>query len=153
VRLSGLMCLVAVVSFALMIPGAVEAARINELSDSTLMDRTVRFFTFKDPSLRNALAGSMLLGVCCGLMGTFLVVRKLSLLGDALSHAVLPGVALGFLWNMSKDPLAIFVGATLAGLLEPAPCNFFARRQGKRRMPPWALCLPRSSAWESAFSR
>ncbi len=107
----------AVVGFALLIPEAAEAARINELSDSTLVDRAVRFFTFKDPSLRNALAGSMLLGVCCGLMGAFLVVRKLSLLGDALSHAVLPGVALGFLWNMSKDPLAIFVGATLAGLL------------------------------------
>jgi manganese/zinc/iron transport system permease protein len=103
--------------FALLIHEAAEAARINELSDSTLIDRAVRFFSFKDPSLRNALAGSMLLGVCCGLMGAFLVVRKLSLLGDALSHALLPGVALGFLWNMSKDPLAIFVGATLAGLL------------------------------------
>jgi ABC-type Mn2+/Zn2+ transport system permease subunit/Mn-dependent DtxR family transcriptional regulator len=105
------------VCLVLLVPEAVEAARINELSDSTLTDRAVRFFSFRDPSLRNALAGSMLLGVCCGLMGTFLVVRKLSLLGDALSHAVLPGVALGFLWNMSKDPVAIFVGATLAGLL------------------------------------
>ena len=99
------------------VPELALAARINELTESTLLDRTVRFFTFKDPSLRNALLGSMLLGVCCGLMGAFLVVRKLSLLGDALSHAVLPGVALGFLWNMSKDPVAIFVGATLVGLL------------------------------------
>ncbi len=97
--------------------GAAEAARINELSDSTTMDRAARFFTFQDPSLRNALAGSMLLGVCCGLMGAFLVVRKLALMGDALSHAVLPGVALGFLWNMTKDPIAIFIGATIAGLL------------------------------------
>ena len=97
--------------------GAAEAARINELSDSTTLDRAARFFTFQDPSLRNALAGSMLLGVCCGLMGAFLVVRKLALMGDALSHAVLPGVALGFLWNMTKDPVAIFIGATVAGLL------------------------------------
>ena len=109
--------LLAAVCFALIVPGMAEAARINELSESTLMERAARFFSFRDPSLRNALAGSMLLGICCGLMGAFLVVRKLSLLGDALSHAVLPGVALGFLWNMSKDPLAIFVGATLAGLL------------------------------------
>ena len=114
-RSSGLV--LSVVCFALIVPGAAEAARINELSDSTVMERAARFFSFSDPSLRNALAGSMLLGICCGLMGAFLVVRKLSLLGDALSHAVLPGVALGFLWNMSKDPLAIFVGATLAGLL------------------------------------
>jgi manganese/zinc/iron transport system permease protein len=96
---------------------AAHAARINELSDSTVAERAVRFFTFQDASLRNALAGSMLLGVCCGLMGAFLVVRKLALMGDALSHAVLPGVALGFLWNMTKDPIAIFVGATVAGLL------------------------------------
>ncbi|MGF1678802.1 MAG: metal ABC transporter permease [Candidatus Methylacidiphilales bacterium] len=101
----------------LLLPEAAHAARINELSDSTLWDRTVRFFTFQDPSLRFALLGSMLLGIACGLMGVFLVVRKLSLMGDALSHAVLPGVALGFLWNMSKDPVAIFLGATLVGLL------------------------------------
>lgn len=96
---------------------AATAARINELSDSTVLERATRFFTFQDPSLRNALAGSMLLGVCCGLMGAFLVVRKLALMGDALSHAVLPGVALGFLWNMTKDPVSIFIGATVAGLL------------------------------------
>ena len=59
----------------------------------------------------------MLLGISCGLLGSFIVVRKMALFGDALSHAVLPGVALGFLWNMSKDPVAIFIGATLAGLL------------------------------------
>jgi ABC-type Mn2+/Zn2+ transport system permease subunit/Mn-dependent DtxR family transcriptional regulator len=108
---------VLVVAGMILVPELAFAARINEVTESTLMDRAVRFFTFKDPSLRNALLGSMLLGVCCGLMGAFLVVRKLSLLGDALSHAVLPGVALGFLWNMSKDPVAIFVGATLVGLL------------------------------------
>ena len=108
---------VLVVAGMILVPELAFAARINEVTESTLMDRAVRFFTFKDPSLRNALLGSMLLGVCCGLMGAFLVVRKLSLLGDALSHAVLPGVALGFLWNKSKDPVAIFVGATLVGLL------------------------------------
>lgn len=101
-------------------PAAAEAARISELADSSMASRAVRFFTFQDPSLRYALAGSMLLGVCCGLMGAFLVVRKLALMGDALSHAVLPGVALGYLWNLTKDPIAIFIGATLAGLLGAA---------------------------------
>src|SRR5688572_9508466 len=62
----------------------------------------------------------MLLGISCGLLGSFLVVRKMALVGDALSHAVLPGVALGFLWNMSKDPVAIFIGATAAGLVGAA---------------------------------
>ncbi len=93
------------------------AARVGELVDVPVWDRLLRLTTFADPSLRYALGGSMLLGICCGLMGTFLVVRRLSLMGDALSHAVLPGVALGFLWNATKDPVAIFVGATVAGLL------------------------------------
>lgn len=94
-----------------------EAARIGETAPSDAWEKAVRFFAFRDPAVRYALAGSLLLGLCCGLMGSFLVVRKLSLMGDALSHAVLPGVALGFLWTMQKNPLAIFVGATAAGLL------------------------------------
>ena len=93
------------------------AVRIGDISETSLWDQATRFFTFQDPSVRYALLGSMLLGISCGLLGSFLVVRKMALVGDALSHAVLPGVALGFLWNMSKDPVAIFVGATLAGLL------------------------------------
>jgi len=94
-----------------------EAARISELAGWDFSERAARFFSLQDPSLRYALAGSILLGICCGLMGTFLVVRKLALMGDALSHAVLPGVALGFLWSMTKNPLAIFIGAVVAGLL------------------------------------
>ena len=94
-----------------------EGARIGELADWDFGSQTVRFFSLQDASVRYALAGSMLLGLCCGLMGAFLVVRKLALMGDALSHAVLPGVALGFLWGMTKNPVAIFAGAVGAGLL------------------------------------
>jgi manganese/zinc/iron transport system permease protein len=93
------------------------ADRISDLAQTQLLDQAFRFFTFQDPAVRYALAGSMLLGITCGLLGSFIVVRKMALVGDALSHAVLPGVAIGFLWNMSKDPLAIFIGATAAGLL------------------------------------
>lgn len=95
----------------------VEAARIGEMADWNFGSQAARFFSLQDPSVRYALGGSMLLGLCCGLMGAFLVVRKLALMGDALSHAVLPGVALGFLWGMTKNPAAIFAGAVGAGLL------------------------------------
>jgi manganese/zinc/iron transport system permease protein len=94
-----------------------QAAKIGDLTETSFTEQTLRFFTFQDPAVRYALLGSMLLGITCGLLGSFIVVRKMSLVGDALSHAVLPGVALGFLWNMSKDPVAIFIGATIAGLL------------------------------------
>jgi ABC-type Mn2+/Zn2+ transport system permease subunit/Mn-dependent DtxR family transcriptional regulator len=104
----------------LLLGATAHAARIGDISETSLWEQAVRFFTFQDPAVRYALIGSMLLGISCGLLGSFIVVRKMSLVGDALSHAVLPGVALGFLWNMSKDPVAIFIGATLAGLLGTA---------------------------------
>ena len=94
----------------------VHAARIGDISEISVWDQAVRFFSFKDPSLRYALAGAILLGLTCGLLGSFLVVRKLALVGDTLSHAVLPGVAAGFLWNMDKNPVAIFIVVDL-----PAP--------------------------------
>src|SRR5687767_638174 len=102
--------------FVLLVP-AVQAARIGDIAQTSVLDQAIRFFTFQDPSVRLALMGSILLGISCGLLGSFIVVRKMALMGDALSHAVLPGVAIGFLWSMSKNPVSIFIGATIAGLL------------------------------------
>lgn len=101
-----------------MVPGL--GASIGDLVDTHWLEQAARFFSMRDPSLRYVLVGSVLLGVGCGVLGSFIVVRRLALVGDALSHAVLPGVALGFLWGMTKDPVAIFIGATLAGLLGTA---------------------------------
>ena len=102
-------------------------ARIGDIVETSVWEQAVRFFSFSDISLRFALIGSMLLGISCGLLGSFLVVRKMALVGDALSHAVLPGVALGFLWQMNKDPIAIFVGATAAGLLGTTVVGWITR--------------------------
>ena len=96
--------------------GVAHAESVQAVAASDWQDQLWRFFSMRDASLRYALAGSILLGLSCGLLGSFIVVRRMALVGDALSHAVLPGVALGFLWNMTKDPLAIFVGAVIAGL-------------------------------------
>lgn len=103
--------------FLTLLPCSVSAAKIGEVTETSAIEQALRFFSMQDASVRNAVLGSIFLGISCGLLGSFIIVRKLALVGDALSHAVLPGVALGFLWNMTKDPLAIFVGATIAGLL------------------------------------
>jgi ABC-type Mn2+/Zn2+ transport system permease subunit/Mn-dependent DtxR family transcriptional regulator len=103
------------------------AAKIGELTDTSIGEQALRFLTLEDPVVRYALLGSVLLGIVCGLLGGFLVVRRMALVGDALSHAVLPGVAMGFLWNMNKDPLAIFIGATVAGLLGTATVGLLKR--------------------------
>ena len=52
----------------------------------------------------------------CALVGNFLVVRRMSLMGDAISHAVLPGLAAAFLIAGTRHPLPMFAGAVVAGL-------------------------------------
>lgn len=55
--------------------------------------------------------------VACGLLGCFLVLRRMSLLGDAISHAILPGLALAFIFTNSRDPLPMLAGAMAVGIL------------------------------------
>ena len=66
---------------------------------------------------RNVLAGAALLGVVGGVLGCFALLRRQSLLGDALAHAALPGVCLGYLVAGAKSPLPLFAGALAAGLV------------------------------------
>ncbi|MSR58525.1 MAG: zinc ABC transporter permease [Planctomycetaceae bacterium] len=77
----------------------------------------VRFWSFQDGSVRSAVFGVLLLAVSCGFLGCFIVLRRMSLVGDSLGHAVLPGVCLGFLVTGTKDPTWIFAGAIAAALL------------------------------------
>ena len=53
----------------------------------------------------------------CALLGNYLVLRKLSLMGDAISHAVLPGLAIAFLVSQSRNTMPMFVGAVAVGAL------------------------------------
>jgi ABC-type Mn2+/Zn2+ transport system permease subunit len=52
----------------------------------------------------------------CGILGCYLVLRRMSLLGDAISHAILPGIAVAFLFA-GRQPWAMFLGALVMGLL------------------------------------
>ena len=72
---------------------------------------------FTDYTLRNVALGSALLGVTGGVIGAFTMLRRQSLLGDALAHAALPGVCLAFLLTGSKAPLWLLLGAGLSGWL------------------------------------
>ncbi len=66
---------------------------------------------------RNVLIGATLLGALGGTLGSFALLRRQSLLGDALAHAALPGVCIAYLITGTKSPLPLFVGALIAGLL------------------------------------
>src|SRR5499427_2748058 len=65
--------------------------------------------------MRRALVGCLALALGCGPIGTVLIIRRMSLMGDALSHAVLPGVALGFILAGLSGP-AMSLGGMAAGL-------------------------------------
>jgi manganese/zinc/iron transport system permease protein len=58
-----------------------------------------------------------LVTVACGLIGNYLVLRRMALVGDAISHSVLPGIAIAFLIAHSRDNLIMFIGAIAAGII------------------------------------
>jgi manganese/zinc/iron transport system permease protein len=68
-----------------------------------------------DYTLQNVALGAAILGVVSGVLGSFAVLRQQSLVGDALSHAALPGVCLGFMVAGTRDLGAIMAGALLTG--------------------------------------
>ncbi len=72
---------------------------------------------FTDYTLRTITLGTAILGAICGMLGSFAVLRKQSLLGDAISHAALPGIAIAFLITGAKDSNTLLLGALVSGLI------------------------------------
>ncbi|MFT4832706.1 MAG: manganese/zinc/iron transport system permease protein, partial [Psychroserpens sp.] len=70
-----------------------------------------------DYTLRTITLGTAVLGLVCGLLGSFAVLRKQSLLGDAISHASLPGIVIAFLITGSKNSNTLLIGALISGLI------------------------------------
>ena len=60
---------------------------------------------------------SFFVTAACGLVGNYLVLRKISLVGDAISHSVLPGIAIAYMIAGSRSDLPMFIGALIAGIL------------------------------------
>ena len=81
------------------------------------MEDFLYFFTFQDPSITWVVLGITLLGIGSAYVGTFSFLDKKALLGDAISHAVLPGICLGFILAGEKNPVYIVTGAFLSGAL------------------------------------
>jgi len=80
---------------------------MGELINTLLFDYTVRTVAM----------GAAVLGIVAGALGTFALLRRQSLLGDAMSHAALPGVLLAFMLTGSKAPVVLVLGAAVAGVL------------------------------------
>lgn len=85
----------------------------------------------RDPTVITVSLGALLLGLTSGALGTFAVLRRQSLLGDAMSHAALPGIVGGFLVAGGRSLPAMLSGAMITGLLAALLSLALTRRRIK----------------------
>src|SRR5699024_4514293 len=72
--------------------------------------------------LQKALITSIMVGIICGAIGCFIILRVLALMGDAISHAVLPGIALSYMFGIN-----FFYGAVLFGLITTVGIGYISQ--------------------------
>ena len=82
--------------------------------------------------MRRALVACLALGVSCGPVGTLLVLRRMSLIGDAMAHALLPGAALAFVvtgFSLLAMSAGGFIAAMIVALLAGAVTRLTSQRE------------------------
>ncbi len=78
-----------------------------------MMEAIIYFVT--DPIAQKVIMGIAIIGAVSGVVGTFSFLRKKTLIADAISHSVLPGICLGFMFAGTKDPIVLLTGALVIG--------------------------------------
>jgi len=91
------------------------------------MNTFLEFFSFADPNVRFVAIGSVLLTASSAIVGTFTFLHKKSLIGDAIAHAVLPGICLGFILSGTKNPVYLIIGAFITGWISLMAVEFITR--------------------------
>ena len=74
------------------------------------------------------IAMGIAVSISCSLLGCFLVLRKISLIGDAISHSVLPGLAIAFIFSGSRAAIPMVMGAIACGMATSFLVEFIAKR-------------------------
>lgn len=92
------------------------------------MNSLVEFFSFSDPNIWYVVLGSVLLTASSAIVGTFTFLNKRSLIGDAIAHAVLPGICLGFMVAGTKNPIVLIIGAFITGWLSLVVVEYISRK-------------------------
>ncbi len=67
---------------------------------------------WEHPFMQNAFLAAMLVGLICGVIGVFVVLKGLAFMGDALSHAIFPGIVIAYLWGANY-----LIGAMIAAIV------------------------------------
>lgn len=81
------------------------------------MESVLEFLSLSDPNIRYVVLGSVLLAASSAIVGTFTVLKKKALVGDAVAHSVLPGICMAFLFSGTKHTLLLIAGAFITGWL------------------------------------
>lgn len=92
------------------------------------MDKVISFFSFSDPNVIYVTLGTILLSVSAAVVGSFMVLKKKALVGDAVSHSVLPGICTAFLFAGSKNTSMMLLGAFISGWLALVTIDFIVAR-------------------------
>src|SRR6266853_5856507 len=82
---------------------------------------------FHHEFMRRVLVGGALVGFTNGFLGAFVVLRRLALMADSLSHSLLPGLAVGVILAGGLVPTALFLGALVAALVVALGAQLLAR--------------------------
>ncbi|MBO6516663.1 MAG: metal ABC transporter permease [Bacteroidia bacterium] len=99
------------------------------------------FFTFSEPNVQVVFWGSLILCSISGLVGTFTLLRKRSLIGDVISHSVLPGIALAFIIGQKKDLVFLIIGATITGWISTYLVDYITKHSKIKNDTAIALIL------------
>ncbi|UCZ55265.1 metal ABC transporter permease [Bacillus shivajii] len=84
---------------------------------SLFIDQLIRY-----PYLQNAMMAAIFVGIICGVIGCFIIMRGMALMGDAISHAVLPGVVIAYMLGAS-----FFIGAVITGVLTALAIGYISQ--------------------------
>lgn len=71
---------------------------------------------------------ALLIGTSCSLLGSFLILRKSVMIGDAISHSVLPGIVLAFIFTEERAAIPVLIGAAVFGVLTTVFIQFLQRK-------------------------
>ncbi|MTI38906.1 iron chelate uptake ABC transporter family permease subunit [Fulvivirga lutimaris] len=92
------------------------------------METFLDFFSFSDPNVRYVVLGSILITASSAIVGSFTFLKKKALVGDAVAHAVLPGVCLSFILYGEKNPLVLIIGAFTTGWIALTLIDFISSK-------------------------
>jgi len=88
----------------------------------------IDFFLLRDLNVRMVVLGSILLGIGSAAIGCFAFLRKRALVGDAVAHAALPGVAVAFMLTGTKSTVWLLLGAAVSGWVSMVAMDYIVRR-------------------------